>query len=124
MRSPRTSQRSRRLFDQWWTNISLGTYITSISEHDDKEDLHGRLSMWRAFGGNTARVAIVLRIPWFSPGSEALNLMVSPVAYLREEEAHAVIEKVVENIRSDHDFLVPSKDNTLWDRSSTCWSQA
>jgi hypothetical protein len=94
------------LFNQWWNNIRFGTYITSISEHDDKEDLHGRLSMWRAFGGNTARVAIVLRLPWFSAGSEALNLMVSPVAYLREEEAHAVLARVIENIRVNHEFLV------------------
>lgn len=62
--------------------------------------------MWRAFGGNTARVAVVLRLPWFSAGSEALNLMVSPVAYLREEEAHAVLATVIENIGANHDFLV------------------
>ncbi|MGC2758175.1 DUF2971 domain-containing protein, partial [Candidatus Binatus sp.] len=74
-------------------------------EHDDKEDSHGRLSMWRAFGGNTARVAIVLRLPWFSAGSEALNLLVSPVAYLTEEDVHAVLAKVIENIRSERNFL-------------------
>ena len=93
------------LFDQWWANIRFGTYITSISEHDEKEDLHGRLSMWRAFGGNTARVAIVMNIPWLSPGSAALNLMVSPVAYLQEEEAHAVMAEVVKNIEANRDFL-------------------
>lgn len=35
-------------FNQWWNDIQFNTYITSISEHDAKEDLHGRLSMWRA----------------------------------------------------------------------------
>jgi hypothetical protein len=58
------------LFDQWWTegpsSVRLNTYITSISEQDDKEDLHGRLSMWRGFGGNNGRVAIVFKIPWYS----------------------------------------------------------
>jgi hypothetical protein len=34
-----------KLFDAWWANIRFSTYITSISEHDDREDLHGRLSM-------------------------------------------------------------------------------
>jgi hypothetical protein len=103
--SGNTAEEAVGLFDQWWTNIRLGTYIASISEHDDKEDLHGRLSMWRAFGGDTARVAIVLRIPWLSPGSEALNLMVSPVAYLREDEAHAVMAEVVKNVEENRDFL-------------------
>ena len=53
---------------------------------DEKEDLHGRLSMWRAFGGSgAARVAIVFRVPWVANGSAALNLMFNPVAYLREK---------------------------------------
>jgi hypothetical protein len=35
-------------FDSWWQSIQLETYITSVSEHDAREDLHGRLSMWRS----------------------------------------------------------------------------
>jgi hypothetical protein len=55
------------LFDQWWkNNIPFRTYIACVSEHDDTEDVHGRLSMWRAFGRVTARAAIVLRLP--APG--------------------------------------------------------
>jgi hypothetical protein len=46
------------LFYQWWNDIRFNTYIVSMSEHDNKEDLHGRLSMWRAFGGNLARHSI------------------------------------------------------------------
>jgi hypothetical protein len=42
------------LFNQHWDTIRFNTYITSISEHDDEEDFHGRLSMWRAFGSSTA----------------------------------------------------------------------
>lgn len=49
------------LFHSWSNDTQFGTYIASISAHDDKEDVHGRLSMWRAFGGQTARVAFVLR---------------------------------------------------------------
>ena len=42
-------------FNQWWSsgNIIFKTYIASMSDHDEEEDCHGRLSMWRAFGGNT-----------------------------------------------------------------------
>jgi hypothetical protein len=37
------------LFDQWWNEIQFQSYVTSVSEHDPREDRHGRLSMWRAF---------------------------------------------------------------------------
>ena len=94
------------LFNQWWKDIQLNTYISSISEHDTKEDLHGRLSMWRAFGGTTAgRVAMVINIPFYSTAGIALNLLFSPVAYLTEDAVHNEILKVVENIRGNCDFL-------------------
>lgn len=93
------------LFDQWWANIRFATFITSISEHDAKEDLHGRLSMWRAFGGNAARVAIVLRIPWRSPAPDVLNVMFSPVAYLQEPEAHSLMAEVTRAAHTERDFL-------------------
>jgi hypothetical protein len=51
------------LFSQWWQSTQLQTYVTSISEHDVREDFHGRLSMWRAFGGGAAaRVALVFKL--------------------------------------------------------------
>jgi hypothetical protein len=52
-----------QLFNQWWNSIRFNTYIASISEHDDSEDTHGRLSMWRAFGGIPTRAAIVMKPP-------------------------------------------------------------
>jgi hypothetical protein len=103
--APGAAQAAITLFDQWWNDIRFNTYLASISEHDPKEDLHGRLSMWRAFGGNVARVAIVFNVPWYAEGSLALNLMFSPVAYLTEAEAHAEVYAVVENIRNNCDFL-------------------
>jgi Protein of unknown function (DUF2971) len=99
------AQDAINLFDQWWNNIHFSTYIASISEHDDKEDLHGRLSMWRAFGGNAARVAIVLKVPWFSDGVAALNVMFSPVAYLTNHEFHNAMDDVIKNIHTYSDFL-------------------
>lgn len=50
-------------FNETWQQINLDTYIASISKHNDDEDQHGRLSMWRAFGNSPGRVAIVLKIP-------------------------------------------------------------
>ena len=93
------------LFNQWWNDTRFNTYISAISEHDKGEDLYGRLSMWRAFGGNIARVAIVFTVPWFSSGSLALNLLFSPVAYLTEPSAQNLLIEVIENVRKNCDFL-------------------
>jgi hypothetical protein len=102
---PGAAQEAFVLFNQWWRDIRFNTYVTSISEHDCGEDLHGRLSMWRAFGSNAVRVALVLRVPKISAGSLALNLLFSPVAYLTEDETHAVIYEVIRNIGTNSAFL-------------------
>ncbi len=102
---PGAAQEAISLFNQWWKDIRFSTYVASISEHDSREDLHGRLSMWRAFGGNAVRVAIVFKVSRFSGGSLALNLLFSPVAYLTEDEAHEVIHDVIRNIGANGNFL-------------------
>jgi hypothetical protein len=91
-------------FDNWWNDLRLNTYISSLSKHSDDEDLHGRLSMWRAFGGGT-RVAIVLRIPYVSGAGNALALNFSPVAYLTAAKAHEVMDQVLANVRASRDYL-------------------
>jgi DUF2971 family protein len=94
--------------DQNSQHFSFNTYITSMSEHDDREDKHGRLSMWRAFGGNTARVAIIMRVPTNLLYSGILELVFSPVAYLTDQEAEQeIILPIVANVRRPEniDFL-------------------
>ena len=103
--SPNSAEDAIKLFNQWWSDTQFNTYIASVSEHDDEEDLHGRLSMWRAFGNVTARVAMVFNVPWYSAGALALNLTLNPVAYLNEQEVHAEINAVIKNIRTNCDFL-------------------
>ena len=93
------------LFNSWWQDIRLNTFIASVSEHDNSEDFHGRLSMWRAFGLNTARVAIVVAVPNVSIGAYALNLLFNPVEYLPESEVYAVIEEVMDNLKLHQQFL-------------------
>lgn len=94
-----------KMFDESWRHIRFSTYISSMSEHEEAEDLHGRLSMWRAFGGPPARVGIVLNIPSVSQGAIALGLTFSPIAYLPETSAHKVLEEVIENIHANVDYL-------------------
>jgi hypothetical protein len=102
---PEVSKDAFLAFSHWWDRNRFETYITSISEHDDSEDEHGRLSMWRAFGGNAARVALVFRLPYATDGSMNLNLLFSPVAYLTEAETHEVIREVIQNLVENVDFL-------------------
>lgn len=94
------------ILDQNWNQIRFNTYVASLSEHDSgQEDLYGRLSMWRAFGGTSARVALVFSVPWFSPGAEILKVMFSPVAYFTEDQLAKEIDTVLENVRANVDFV-------------------
>ena len=102
---PGVAAEALNLFDGWWLSIRLDTYITSISEHDASEDQHDRLSMWRAFGGSAARVGLVMSVPWYSGGAEALKLLFSPVAYSTEERVHEVIREVIANVAKDRNFV-------------------
>ncbi len=102
---PGVAQEALVKFGEWEQDITLDSYISSVSEHDDAEDLHGRLSMWRAFGGSSARVAIVLKIPWKSGAGFSLKIIFSPVAYLTKDQAHAVIAEAMQNLKAKVDFL-------------------
>jgi hypothetical protein len=93
------------LFNSWWEHIRTNTYITSISEHRPSEDQHGRLSMWRAFGGSGGRVAVVLNIPRYSGAAASMNVMLSPVGYMTEADAQAEFSEVIENINRERDML-------------------
>ena len=104
--APGVANEAMNLFDQWRFDIGANTYITSVSEHDDREDNHGRLSMWRAFGdAKVARVAIVIRVPFYSAAQDDLKVFFSPVTYLDESEAHQVMDAVVKNVYNNPGFL-------------------
>jgi len=92
------------MFDKWWMNIQFSTYICSISEHQESEDRHGRLSMWRAFGRPAARAAIVLNLPRQS-AAVGLNLTLSPVAYFSYEQVEAELLSVISGVRKHCEFL-------------------
>lgn len=100
-------------FNNWWQDLRLNTYIACVSEHQDSEDLHGRLSMWRAFGGTSTRVGMVLRFPYISISAVSLALNFSPVAYLSESGAHAVIDQVIANVQANREYLRTVKREIL-----------
>ena len=94
-------------FDKWWDTIEYNTFICSISKHDPSEDMDGRLSMWRAYGQQSAKAAIVLNIP-FEPdnATKGLNLFLHPVAYFSYEDVDKELNEVINNINNNIDFLL------------------
>jgi hypothetical protein len=96
-----------REFNGWWgANNSLNIYVSSFSEHSAEDDLHGRLSMWRAFGSSaSARVALIFRLPYGARASDALSVIFSPVAYLAEADAFKALDEVVRLAQEEHEFL-------------------
>jgi len=106
---PGAAQEAIELFNRHLGSVRSSTYIASISEHNSEEDTHGRLSMWRAFGGNTGRVAIVFRLPWYTEGliegMQALNIFFSPVVYLTENDYEEECVTIVNNIKNNCELL-------------------
>jgi hypothetical protein len=72
------------LFDGHARGLRDGTFLASLSEHDDAEDNLGRLSMWRAYGGN-AGVALVLNIAAFAATTDAMKAYSAPVFYADQQ---------------------------------------
>ncbi len=99
------------LFDKWWSHIRFNTHITSVSDHPARENDRGRLSMWRAFGDNQPRVALVFSVPLFTNAAAALGISFSPVAYLPEREAHNVVNQVIENLNTHREYLKSTLSN-------------
>jgi hypothetical protein len=81
---PGTFESLDELLTGWIPHFRSSTYITSVSEHPPTEDRYGRLSMWRAYGGDNP-VAIVLNTQAFSSESDALKAYTYPVTYLDDD---------------------------------------
>jgi hypothetical protein len=91
-------------FDGWLPQFRNGTWLTCMSEHLPEEDEHGRLSMWRAYGG-VAGVAIVMNgKPFISP-TDALKAYTSPVAYFDIDAFQNHFSEIVFNIQENMDYL-------------------
>lgn len=72
------------IFDRIIPNARSGTYVACFSEHDDKEDTLGRLSMWRAYSSPSAGVALVLKNEPFFNEEDIIGAYTSNVSYLDE----------------------------------------
>ncbi|WP_374304818.1 DUF2971 domain-containing protein [Ferrovibrio sp.] len=100
-----------KLFDEIWghligweTYLRTDTFLSCFSEHYDGEDAHGRLSMWRAYGGTTGVALVLKSAPFFTP-NDSLKVDTSPVAYLDEKQFEDEIETITSNIIREVDFI-------------------
>lgn len=87
-------------FNAWLPGIRRDTFITCVSEHLDTEDEHGRLSMWRAYGGRDGVALVLNGAPMFSE-SEALAAYSSPVAYLDEAGVARHMTELAESVKAN-----------------------
>ncbi len=95
-----------QLFDGWTGHLRWDSYLTCVSEHKVEEDMLGRLSMWRAYGG-TNGVALVMNNAAFqaTEPSDVLKIYASPVAYFDKKKFEEKFAEVVNNLEKEVDFL-------------------
>jgi hypothetical protein len=103
---PNVSPHAIQVFDEWWDDMQRATYIACLSEHDEREDLYGRLSMWRAYGSRTsASVALVFRLPLETGTAIPLGVAFTPVAYMTPQEVAGQIRQVTDKIKKSATYL-------------------
>lgn len=93
-----------QLFNAWIPGFRRDTFVMCFSEHPPEEDRHGRLSMWRAYGGD-AGVAIVVNGDVLFRPSNALAAYSSPVAYLDEDSLQHELAAVASGIAKNTGLL-------------------
>ena len=93
------------LFDGWQRDMEFSTYITCVSKHHEHEDSIGRLSMWRAYGGNSGVALVIKGSPFFRTGN-TINVFSTPVAYVDREGFSAEFIRLVNGILDNADVVL------------------
>lgn len=75
------------------------TYMMSLCEHEP-DDWLGRLSMWRAYGGSRASVALVFNPEVVFDPTVHLNVRASPVLYGDDATVAAELSKVIDGLEA------------------------
>ena len=101
-------------FNEYLPALKQGTYITCVSEHDQSEDIYGRLSMWRAYGGKQS-VAMVMNTKAFRSATDVLSAYTFPVLYQEPEEFHLELEKLTRRIEIEKKFVSDLEETEVMD---------
>jgi len=101
---PSITHQLSELFDSWIPHFMNSTYIGCVSEHLLEENKYGRLSMWRAYGGNRS-VAIVFNNGPFFAETDVFQTYTNPVNYIDPENFSREFENLTKRIQNNIDFI-------------------
>ncbi|MBD8699297.1 DUF2971 domain-containing protein [Sphingomonas sp. CFBP 13714] len=92
------------LLDQEVYAIKRSAYLLSLALHKGKELHQGKLSMWRAYGGD-ANVCLLLNPQAFMTPQTAYDVIIAPVDYGGPENFIAGIGALINGLRRNRDVL-------------------
>jgi hypothetical protein len=92
------------IMDSWTDVILNNAYIVSLSRHTAKDNLRGRLSMLRQYGGDQP-VALILNNRPFVSYTDALGANSAAVSYLEPADFIKRLVMVTRNLRRDADVV-------------------
>ena len=84
--------------------IRSNTYLTCVSEHEDHEDVTGRLSMWRAYGGDNG-VALVIDNSTLFGSENSAKAYSSPVLYASLNNFVCHFGQIVDEIEQHYNVM-------------------
>lgn len=114
--SPERARILREAFQSYYKNLenddAIDTYVFCLSEHP-KDDFDGRLSMWRAYGGQGNGAAIVLNIEPLRAQTGHVPLLLSKVVYATQERQRELLSELLNDWTEILKEINPS-DNLLY----------
>ena len=99
-----TEELGKRI-DGWYPHLRDHTYLMCVSEHDPSEDEIGRLSMWRAYGGEYP-VALVLNNAPFMQETDAFRAYAYPVEYHDLDHVRTRLSELEANMRKNENVIL------------------
>ncbi len=100
-------------FNEWIPYFKTDTYITCLSEHPSAEDKYGRLSMWRAYGGDQP-VAVVLNTEVFTSETDLLHANIYPVSYLSPTKFNEKFFSISDRIEKHRDLIAGRHEDEIF----------
>jgi hypothetical protein len=97
--APGVAAEMTELFNGWQPHFSKLAYVACVSEHDASEDLHGRLSMWRAYGGSRSVAIVINPVPLLAP-NDVIEVYASPVTYGNACTIEDRLSRIATNLES------------------------
>jgi hypothetical protein len=112
--SPERAQILREAFQSYYRNLenedAIDTYVFCLSEHKP-DDYDGRLSMWRAYGGQGNGAALVLNIEPLKAQNAHVPLLLSKVVYATHNKQRELLTVLL------HDWIEVLKEINPPDQS-------